>query len=83
MKVKELIRQLKEFDPEARVFADSYEGKGVDEILCSPPPAGCRADGAPAEDRPAAGRPPGTASPAGAAGHRPGRASGLIDRLPE
>ena len=35
MKVKELIRQLKEFDPEARVFADSYEGKGVDEILCS------------------------------------------------
>ena len=35
MKVKELIRQLKEFDPEARVFADSYEGKGVNEILCS------------------------------------------------
>ena len=35
MKVKELIKQLKEFDPEARVFADSYEGKGVNEILCS------------------------------------------------
>lgn len=35
MKVKELIKQLKEFNPEARVFADSYEGKGVDEILCS------------------------------------------------
>lgn len=35
MKVKELIRQLKEFDPEARVFTDSYEGKGIDEILCS------------------------------------------------
>lgn len=34
MKVKELIRQLKEFDPEARVFADSYEGKGINEILC-------------------------------------------------
>ncbi|HII08641.1 MAG TPA: hypothetical protein HA355_03520 [Methanosphaera sp.] len=35
MKVKELIRQLKEFNPEARVFADSYEGKGIEEILCS------------------------------------------------
>ncbi len=32
MKVKELIRQLKEFDPEARVFADSEQ---CDEILCS------------------------------------------------
>lgn len=34
MKVKELIKQLKDFNPEARVFADSYEGKGINEILC-------------------------------------------------
>jgi len=35
MKVKELIRQLKEFDPEARVYNDSWMGKGINEILCS------------------------------------------------
>ena len=35
MKVKELIKQLKEFDPEARVYNDSWMGKGINEILCS------------------------------------------------
>lgn len=33
MKVKELIRQLEKYDPEARVYTSSYMGKGVDEIL--------------------------------------------------
>ena len=34
MKVKELIRQLQEFDPEARVYTSSYMGEGRNEILC-------------------------------------------------
>lgn len=33
MKVKEMIRQLEKFDPEARVYTSSYMGKGVDEVL--------------------------------------------------
>ena len=35
MKVKELIRQLQDFDPEARVYSDCWMGEGKDEILCS------------------------------------------------
>lgn len=34
MKVKELIRQLEQFDPEARVYTSSYMGEGRNEILC-------------------------------------------------
>ena len=34
MKVKELIRQLQYFDPEARVYSDCWMGEGKDEILC-------------------------------------------------
>ena len=33
MKVKELIRQLEECDPDARVYLDSWEGKGYREVL--------------------------------------------------
>ena len=33
MKVKEMIKQLEKFDPEARVYTSSYMGKGVDEVL--------------------------------------------------
>lgn len=35
MKVKELIKQLEQYDPEARVYSDCWMGKGKDEILCS------------------------------------------------
>ena len=35
MKVKELIRQLSFYDPEARVYLDSYMGEGVREVLCT------------------------------------------------
>lgn len=35
MKVKELIRQLENYDPEARVYSDCWMGEGKDEILCS------------------------------------------------
>lgn len=35
MKVKELIKQLKQYDPEARVYSDCWMGEGKDEILCS------------------------------------------------
>lgn len=35
MKVKELIRQLKKYDPEARVYNNSWMGKGTNEVLCS------------------------------------------------
>ena len=33
MKVKELIRQLESYDPEARVYTSSYMGEGIDEVL--------------------------------------------------
>jgi len=33
MKVKELIKQLESYDPEARVYTSSYMGEGVDEVL--------------------------------------------------
>ena len=33
MKVKELIRQLEGYDPEARVYTSSYMGEGTDEVL--------------------------------------------------
>ena len=33
MKVKELIRQLESYDPEARVYTSSYMGEGTDEVL--------------------------------------------------
>ena len=33
MKVKEMIRQLEKFDPEARVYTSSYMGEGTDEVL--------------------------------------------------
>lgn len=33
MKVREMIRQLEKFDPEARVYTSSYMGKGTDEVL--------------------------------------------------
>ena len=35
MKVKELIKQLEQYDPEARVYSDCWMGEGKDEILCS------------------------------------------------
>ena len=35
MKVKELIKQLEQYDPEARVYSDWWMGEGKDEILCS------------------------------------------------
>lgn len=35
MKVKELIRQLEQYDPEARVYLESYMGEGRREALCS------------------------------------------------
>ena len=35
MKVKELIRQLHNYDPEARVYLESYMGEGRREALCS------------------------------------------------
>lgn len=34
MKVKELIKQLEQYDPEARVYSDCWMGEGKDEILC-------------------------------------------------
>ena len=34
MKVKELINQLEQYDPEARVYSDCWMGEGKDEILC-------------------------------------------------
>ncbi len=34
MKVKELIKQLEQYDPEARVYNDSWMGEGASEILC-------------------------------------------------
>lgn len=33
MKVKELIKQLESYDPEARVYTSSYMGEGTDEVL--------------------------------------------------
>ncbi len=33
MKVKEIIKQLEKYDPEARVYTSSHDGKGIDEIL--------------------------------------------------
>lgn len=33
MKVKELIRQLESYNPEARVYTSSYMGEGTDEVL--------------------------------------------------
>lgn len=33
MKVKELIKQLEGYDPEARVYTSSYMGEGTDEVL--------------------------------------------------
>lgn len=33
MKVKELIKQLEGYDPEARVYTSSYMGEGTDEAL--------------------------------------------------
>lgn len=33
MKVKELIRQLEGYDPEARVYTSSYMGEGTNEVL--------------------------------------------------
>lgn len=40
MKVKELIRQLQQYDPEARVYYGSWMGKGSAEILASKKYAG-------------------------------------------
>lgn len=34
MKVKEMIKQLETFNPEARVYTTSYMGEGRDEALC-------------------------------------------------
>lgn len=33
MKVKELIKQLESYNPEARVYTSSYMGEGTDEVL--------------------------------------------------
>lgn len=33
MKVREMIKQLEKFDPEARVYTSSYMGGGADEVL--------------------------------------------------
>lgn len=42
MKVKELIRQLQQYDPEARVYYGSSNGRGDAEILTTSKFANCR-----------------------------------------